>query len=201
MKKLFFYQLVLLMIVMGLFNKTYAQEPFLGEIRMFAGNFAPRGWAACNGQILSIAQNTALFSLLGTTYGGNGTTTFALPDLRGRIPMGNGLGPGLTNTVLGEVKGSETNTLIVANLPAHTHQLNAYNGPATLNSLTGAPYLALPQDANLSPVSSFTATSPNTMLGAGTISQTGNNQPVNNMQPSLTVMFIIALEGIFPPRD
>src|SRR6478672_10112699 len=96
-------------------------EPFLAEIIMFAGNFAPRGWAFCQGQILSIAQNTALFSLLGTTYGGNGQTTFALPDLRGRVPVGTGQGPGLSNYDLGQVSGSESVTLTVSQMPAHNH--------------------------------------------------------------------------------
>src|SRR5437899_12703586 len=105
--------------------------PFIGEIVMFAGNFAPRGWAFCNGQILSIAQNTALFSILGTTYGGNGQTTFALPDLRGRVPMHPGQGPGLTNHTLGEVAGSETTTLLSSNMPQHTHALNCNSAAGT----------------------------------------------------------------------
>lgn len=169
-------------------------EAFLGEIRMFAGNFAPNGWAECNGQLLSINQNAALFSILGTTYGGNGRDTFALPDLRGRIPMGRGQGTGLTDTALGQTQGTEKVTLTTENLPSHTHQLNVYNAPADLNSLTGALYPALPQDA------SFTAHSPNAVLNSGTLSATGNNQPVDNKQPSLTILFIISLQGIYPSR-
>src|SRR5215207_9632471 len=103
-------------------------EPFIGEIRMFGGNFAPRGWAFCEGQLLSIAQNTALFSILGTTYGGNGTTTFALPDLRGRVPIQPGQGPGLSPYTLGQMSGQENVTLLITNIPAHTHTLGASGG-------------------------------------------------------------------------
>src|SRR5438105_10342167 len=103
-------------------------EPFLGQIMLFGGNFAPRGWAFCNGQIMSIAQNTALFSLLGTTYGGDGITTFALPDLRGRAPVGQGQGPGLSNITLGEASGTESITLTIANMPGHNHTLGCDNG-------------------------------------------------------------------------
>src|SRR6476660_7370238 len=116
-------------------------EPFLAEVILFAGNFAPRGYAFCQGQILSIAQNTALFSLLGTTFGGNGQTTFALPDLRGRVPMGQGQGPGLTDRVLGELSGQETVTLISNEIPAHNHALNAVSEAGDASAPAGA-YLA-----------------------------------------------------------
>src|SRR5215472_14207563 len=112
--------------------------PFLGEIFMFAGNFAPRGYALCNGQLMSIQQNTALFSILGTTYGGNGTTTFALPDLRGRSPIGTGQGPGLTDIVLGEMAGTENVTLTTNNMPSHTHSLNADSNPASVSAPAGS---------------------------------------------------------------
>lgn len=169
-------------------------EPFLGQIMMFAGNFAPRGWALCNGQILPIAQNTALFSILGTTYGGNGQTTFALPDLRGRVPMHPGQGPGLSNHDLGEASGSETVSLTVNNMPAHNHPANATNaaGSATrpggnVPAATGAgSYAPGPGTAPMSPA----------FIGA-----IGGSQPFNNLQPYLCVNFIIALEGIFPSRN
>src|SRR5687767_11791868 len=112
-------------------------EGFIGEIRLFAGNFAPRGWALCNGQLLSIAQNTALFSLLGTTYGGNGQTTFALPDLRGRVPLHPGQGPGLAERFLGETAGEEAHTLLAGEMPAHSHQMNSTNNIATATSPAG----------------------------------------------------------------
>src|SRR4051794_10683767 len=111
-------------------------EPFIGEVIMFAGNFAPRGWALCQGQLLSIAQNTALFSILGTTYGGNGQTTFALPDLRGRVPLGQGQGPGLSSYVLGEVAGNENVTLISTQMPQHNHLLNCNSDSANTDQTT-----------------------------------------------------------------
>lgn len=172
-------------------------SPFLGEIRMFAGNFAPRGWAFCNGQILSIAQNTALFSLLGTTYGGNGQTTFALPNLQGRVPVHWGQGPGLSPYNLGQQTGQESVTLLQTQLPAHTHPLNAIAGGGNQASPAG----------NLPAVES-TGTSLNYASGAPTITMnplavgaTGSSQPVPVVQPCLAVSFIIALQGIFPSRN
>ncbi|WP_224240286.1 phage tail protein [Hyalangium gracile] len=174
-------------------------EPYIGEIRMFAGNFAPRGWAFCNGQLLSIAQNSALFSLLGTTYGGNGQTTFALPNLQGRVPMHWGTGPGLTPRTLGESSGSESVTLISTQMPAHTHSLHASGTqgdqftpeghvPAMLINSTGQPENA------------YSATI-NTTMNAAAIGAAGGNQPHNNMQPYQCVSFIIALQGIYPSRN
>lgn len=171
--------------------------PFIGEIRMFAGNFAPRGWAFCNGQILPISQNTALFSLLGTTYGGNGINTFALPNLQGRVPMHWGSGPGLTPRVLGESAGQESVVLLQAQMPAHTHLVNSVSSGGNQASPAG----------NLPAIES-TGTSLDYSNGAGTgtmnpamINPAGNNQPVPVMQPYLTVSFIIALQGIFPSRN
>jgi microcystin-dependent protein len=168
-------------------------DPYIAEIRMFAGNFAPRGWAFCNGQILSITQNTALFSLLGTTYGGNGQTTFGLPNLQGRLPMHPGAGPGLTPRSLGETSGIETLTLLQSQIPSHTHQARAStedaNSATPLNATWG---LASEQ---LYRVDDGVAMSPNALA------QAGSSQPHNNLQPYLVVNFIIALQGIFPPRS
>lgn len=172
--------------------------PFLGEIRMFGGNFAPRGWAFCDGQLISIAQNTALFSLLGTTYGGNGQTTFALPDLRGRVPLHPGQGPGLAPRTLGESSGTETVTLLATQMPAHTHGLNAFNGPGTAGSPTGAVIAAPVSGATLD--KAFSASS-NTAMSPASIGTAGGSQPHDNMPPYRCVNFIIALEGIYPSRN
>jgi microcystin-dependent protein len=168
-------------------------EPFLGMIIIVPYNFAPRGWAFCNGQILPIAQNTALFSLLGTTYGGNGQTTFALPDLRGRFPNSSGQGPGLSNYDLGQVSGTESVTLTVNQLPGHTHpfappcssQPASSSKPSGLVPSAGGTYNNAPDGA----------------LGAGTTGPAGGSQPTGIMNPYLTLNFCIALEGIFPSRN
>jgi microcystin-dependent protein len=177
-------------------------EPFIGEVIMFAGNFAPRGWAFCAGQILSIAQNTALFSILGTTYGGNGQTTFALPDLRGRVPVGVGQGPGLPAVSLGEVSGSPTQTLLITQLPAHGHILRA-NANNANDSLPANAYPAaavIPTDGNKS-VSAYNSATDGTTMNPNAIAPTGGNQPFSLMQPYLGMNYIIALEGIFPSRN
>jgi microcystin-dependent protein len=165
-------------------------DPFVGEIRIFAGNFAPRGWALCNGQLLSIAQHTALFSLLGTTYGGDGRVAFALPDLQGRAPMHWGEGPGLTSRTLGEADGSESVTLSQTQLPAHTHAVGAVAAAGDAKSPAGAVLADAP----------VYASHPSTMLAPQTVAPAGASQAHNNMMPSLALQFIIALEGIFPPR-
>jgi microcystin-dependent protein len=170
-------------------------NPFIAEIRIFAGNFAPNGWAFCNGQLFPISQNTALFSLLGTTYGGNGTTNFALPDLRGCSPMHQGQGPGLTNRTLGEQGGEETVTLNVGQLPAHSHPLTASTGASTntpTNSVLGQSAAKIyGPPGNLVP-----------MAGVAVLpTPTGNSLPHDNRQPYLALNFIIALQGIFPPRS
>ncbi len=165
-------------------------DPFVGEIRIFAGNFAPRGWAFCNGQVLPIAQNTALFSLLGAAYGGDGRVTFALPDLRGRAPMHWGEGPGLTPRTPGEAGGEETVTLLQTQLPAHAHAVGAVAAAGDAKSPAGA----LLADA---PVY---ASHPSAALAPQTIAVAGASHPHNNMMPSLPLQFIIALEGVFPPR-
>ena len=170
-------------------------DPYLGEIRIFAGNFAPRGWALCNGQILSIAQNTALFSLLGTMYGGNGQTTFALPDLRGRVPLHFGQGPGLTPRTEGEVSGSATVTLTTGEMPSHNHGANGNQAPGNSPSPAGR-YWAMSSRRD-TPYASST----NVPMQPQALDITGNGQPHDNMQPYLTLNFIIALQGIYPPRS
>ena len=177
-------------------------EPFLGEIRMVGFNFAPRGWALCNGQILSIAQNTALFSLLGTTYGGDGVTTFALPNLQGRLPMHWGNGPGLSPRVIGEQSGSETVTLVSTQIPAHNHMLNCTTTAGAIDNPSGA-LLATSADANLNPINTYLAggAAPNATMANNSIGVAGGSQPHDNMSPFLCVTFIIALSGIFPSRN
>jgi len=168
-------------------------QPFLSEIRMFSYDFPPRGWAICAGQILSIQQNQALFSLLGTTYGGNGITTFALPDLRSRVPVSMGQLSGGSSYTLGEQTGTETVTLIQSQLPQHTHLMQAA-GSAT----TGDPTGAIPATSSAS--KPYRSGSPDKVLAAGT-GLNGGSQPHPNIQPYLTVNFSIALQGIFPSRN
>lgn len=167
-------------------------DPFLGEIRLFPYNFAPRGWAFCQGQILAISQNTALFSLLGTTYGGNGTTTFALPDLRGRVAISSGQGPGLSPRTLGETGGTETTTLTQAQMPQHGHTVNATMVAAGDNKPAGN-YPAVG--------GAYVNTAPNTQMGSQMIGATGSSQPFNNVPPFLTLNYCIALQGVFPSRN
>lgn len=167
-------------------------DPFVAEIRIFAGNFAPRGWAMCDGTILPISQNTALFSLLGTTYGGNGISTFGLPDLRGRAPMFWGQGPGLSPHVIGEAAGAASVTLTGTQIPQHNHALQASGGDADAASPIGA----LP---GLTPSPAYRSDRDSQAAG-GAISATGGGQPHPNEQPYLTLTFIIALQGIYPPR-
>jgi microcystin-dependent protein len=174
-------------------------EPYLGEIRMFAGNFAPTGWALCNGQLLPIAQNQALFSLLGTTYGGNGQTTFALPDLRGRVPMHWGAGPGLTPRTIGEVGGTESVTLLSNQMPVHTHAAAASTQAGNSIEPNGTVWAAV-VDANSQPVSAY-GTVPNTTLSPQAIGLAGGSQPHENLQPYECVTFIIALQGVYPSRS
>jgi microcystin-dependent protein len=169
-------------------------DGFLGEIRMFGGNFGPRAWALCQGQILSIAQNTALFSILGTTFGGNGQTTFALPDFRGRCPVGQGQGPGLSNYSLGQQAGSESTTLNISQMPAHTHGLNGYNADAESTKVQG----------NLPATTGGNSYAPSGQLvpmNAQGTSVQGGNQPFQILQPYLGINFIICIEGLFPSRN
>ncbi|MBV8617547.1 MAG: phage tail protein [Curvibacter sp.] len=180
-------------------------DPFIGQINMFAGNFAPTGWALCNGQLLSIQQNAALFSILGTTYGGNGTTTFGLPNLQSRFPMHAGQGAGLSSYVLGEMVGNETTTLTTTNLPSHTHSLNvatSVSNQATATALTPNASNAWLSTSDRRDGYFFNGTpAGTTTLNPGTISPAGSTQAFSNMPPGLVVNFIIALVGIFPSRN
>lgn len=171
-------------------------QPFIGEIFMGGYNFAPRGYAMCQGQILSISQNTALFSLLGTTYGGNGQTTFALPDLRGRVPIGMGQGPGLSSKTLGEVSGTETVTLLVTQIPAHNHLVNAVSEPGDVSSPQGA-FLANTGALD----KEYKASGTTVTMNANAVASTGGSQPHSIMQPYLVLNIYIAIEGIFPSRN
>jgi len=169
-------------------------DPFVAEIRIFPFNFAPRGWAFCNGQLMAISQNTALFSLLGVTYGGDGRTTFALPHLQGSVPIQPGQGPGLSNYDLGETGGSETVTLLTSEMPAHSHALQASIGLAAGRDPTNAA-MARSRGANAyGPATSLVTMSPQALAVAG------GSQPHNNLQPYLTLNFCIALQGIYPSR-
>lgn len=173
-------------------------DPFVAEIRIFPFNFAPKGWAWCDGQVMPISQNTALFSLLGTTYGGNGKSNFALPDLQGRAPMHPGQGPGLSLHDLGETGGSETVTLLESEIPAHAHAISASSNAADEEG-TKQPAGAIPgvqQDAN----QLYTALSSAAAFNAQALAPAGGDQPHNNLMPYLTFYFCIALQGVFPPR-
>ena len=168
--------------------------PFIGEIRIFAGSFAPTGWAMCDGQLVPIAQNIALFSLIGTTYGGNGQTTFALPDLRGRAPMQFGQGPGLTPRAHGEALGTEAHPLALTEIPNHSHPLGASAGNGTSDAVAGGVLASSPAG-----IPQYGGNS-DTTLAVDTVGLAGGNQPHNNMQPYLVVNFIIALQGVYPSR-
>jgi microcystin-dependent protein len=172
-----------------------AQDMYLGQIFMGGWNFCPRGSLPLDGQLLSIAQNSALFALLGTQYGGDGRTTFALPDMRGRMAMHTGTGPGLTPRQMGQVGGSETNTLTVDQLPAHTHTLNGTSTAANTPSPAGALPATTGRD------SSYAAGSADTAMGGGAIGSTGGGQAVNNMPPYNVITWCIVQSGIFPSRN
>ena len=172
-------------------------DPFLGQIVMFGGNFAPRGWAFCNGQLLAISQYSALFSILGTTYGGDGRTTFALPDLRGRAPVSAEQGPGLSDYRLGEKRGNENTTLSVANLPSHTHTARAQSGDGDSATPVGNVWS---DDLGVSSATYSTAGA-NSNMNTQAIANTGGNAAFSNTAPRLAVYFIIALQGTFPSRN
>ncbi len=170
-------------------------EPFVAEIRIFAGNFAPRSWAFCDGQLLPVSQNTALFSLIGTTYGGDGRTTTALPNLQGKAAMHPGTGPGLTQRRLGQIGGVESDTLTEAQIPSHNHSWESYVTPANDDDpldkfvARGVGLGAYTDDATN-----------NVAMDANSLSTTGGGLPHNNMQPYLAINYIIALQGLYPSR-
>jgi microcystin-dependent protein len=173
-------------------------DPFVAEIRIFPFNFAPRGWAWCNGQLMPISQNTALFSLLGTTYGGNGQSTFALPDLQGAAPMHPDQGPGLSMHYLGEMSGTPAVQLLQSEIPVHTHTAGVQTSPlGTVASPTNAT-LGRPASGNLYVDPTGKTLVP---MDANVIAPAGGDLPHNNMQPYLTMYFNIALQGVFPPRS
>lgn len=174
-------------------------DPFIAEIRIFPFFFAPKGWAFCDGQLLPISQNTALFSLLGTTYGGDGKSTFALPDLQGSVPMHPGQGPGLSLHDLGEIGGSDTVTLLLSEIPAHLHTVGrATNANGNVTSPVGAIWAQAPSGRG---TISLYASGPATgKMGTDNILPTGGDLPHNNRQPYLTLNFCIALQGVFPSR-
>jgi microcystin-dependent protein len=172
-------------------------DPFVAEIRIFPFNFAPRGWAWCDGQLMPLSQNTALFSLLGTTYGGNGKSNFALPDLQGRAPMHPGQGPGLSLHDLGETGGSETVTLLESEIPSHSHGASGQSSIANLNDPAGT-VLARPFGGGA--LYQTTTNSGLVQMAPESLAPAGGDQPHNNLQPYLTFYFNIALQGVFPPR-
>ena len=173
-------------------------DPFLGEIRPFGCNFAPRGWAMCEGQILPIQQNSALFSLLGTSYGGNGTSTYALPDLRGSVAIHQGQGPGLSSYTIGEQGGTETVTINTSDMPVHAHLMQVYASSANTNDPTQG-YYAIPLAERHS--QNLYGDSVNDTMGTTLASTADSNQPHNNMEPFMAINYCIALQGIFPSRS
>ena len=176
-------------------TSMHAQAGFIGQVKLFSGNFAPRGWHDCDGSLLPIAQHQALFSLIGTIYGGDGQTTFALPDLRGRAVVGAGQGPGLSPYTLGQSSGVESVTLTSSQIPAHSHALQA---AATLGA-TASPAGAVPA-ASPDGVGAYAAT-PDATMHAAAFENAGGTQPHPNMKPFLAIRYIICLEGIYPPRN
>jgi microcystin-dependent protein len=175
--------------------RAQGSQPFLGQILIVGFNFAPEGWAFCDGSLLPLSENTALFSLLGTTYGGNGTTTFALPDLRGRVPIGSGQGPGLSDYELGALGGQEVVTLTIAQMPAHTHPLLGQSAVGTTANPTGGVWGA---QSRLDVYSSATPDSP---MGGQAVSSSGGGLPYSSRSPYLTINYIIALAGVYPSRS
>jgi microcystin-dependent protein len=179
-------------------------DPFIGEIRSFPFNFAPKGWAFCNGQLLPLSQNTALFSLLGTTYGGNGQTTFGLPDLQGRTAMGQGQGPGLTDRFLGETGGATAVTLLQTEMPSHQHTVNgrtvatAGSADPTGNVLSMGTWRS---GSQFGVVQAYATQAPNSAMSPTAAAPAGGSQPHNNMMPYVTLNYCIALQGVYPPRS
>ncbi|MFZ2306999.1 MAG: tail fiber protein [Rhodoferax sp.] len=173
-----------------------AQQPYIGEVICGGWNFCPNGWAECNGQLLSIAENDALFTLIGTTYGGDGQTNFAVPNIQGRTMVGQGTGPGLTTKVQGEMSGTETVTLMTTQIPSHTHPMAANAGAEKSASPAGKIVGTAPGSA---PV--FSSSAPTTTLSASAVGVAGQSQPHNNLQPYLAVKCCISLFGVFPTQN
>ena len=171
-------------------------DPFVGELRLVAFNFAPQGWASCNGQQMQIEQNTALFALIGTYYGGDGVRTFNLPDLRSRVPVHNGQGVGLSPYTIGQAGGEESHTLQLGEMPQHNHAVQATNALGSIASPSGTVPARAPKDRRFG-----SGPDGNTVMNTGMISTTGGSQPHNNLQPYLVLQWIIALVGIFPSRN
>jgi microcystin-dependent protein len=199
MKKTFF-----LTFVLFLFAKSaFAQQPYVGEIRIFAGNFAPAGWLFCDGSLLPISENETLFSLIGTTYGGDGQSTFALPDLRGRIPVGTGQGAGTSNRILGENGGTESVALTTNNVPAHNHQSQIVVSSANGTLITPTASASLSKPGSLSgrafvPALGYNTSAPDVLIGTVTTSSVGTSTPISLIKPFCGINYIISLYGIFP---
>jgi microcystin-dependent protein len=174
-------------------------NPFVAEIRIFSGNFAPTGWAQCNGQLLPISQNTALFSLLGTTYGGDGKSNFALPDMQGNAPMQQGQGPGLSQRFLGETGGEDSVTLLQTEMPAHSHGIQGASGGTASNNPVGNAWAG--GQKGFGNVYASTGGGNNVQMNPFALSIAGGNLPHNNLMPYLCLTFIIALQGVFPARS
>ncbi len=173
---------------------THAQTRYLGSVALVSFDYAPKGWALCNGQLLPINQNQALFALLGTFYGGDGISTFALPDLQGRMPVGAGQGEGLSSYSVGQTGGEETHTLLLSEMPAHTHTAIGSGSPANTGSVAGT-YWATPR------LLLYSSAAPSVTMNSVAIGSTGGTQPHDNQKPYLTITYIIALQGIFPSRN
>jgi microcystin-dependent protein len=175
-------------------------DAYIGEIRIFCGNFAPLNWMFCEGQLLPIQQNTKLFSVIGTMYGGNGTVTFALPDLRGSVPISQGTGPGLTPRTVGEIGGTPTVALTQNEMPAHTHRALGYPHTGSVNSPANAAWAQYATTARPPVTTNLYSKTGDVKMAPGELGVAGQNLPHNNMQPYLAMRFIICVEGIFPPR-
>jgi microcystin-dependent protein len=173
-------------------------DPFVAEVRVFGFNFPPKGWAFCDGQLMPISQNTALFSLLGTMYGGDGKSTFALPDLQGRVPISSGQGAGLSQYFVGEETGSETETLLISEIPAHNHNIMTQVQPAGSNTADSASSISRSVGGSAFKATPFGTTA---NLAPEAMTVTGASLPHNNMMPYLTLNYCIALQGVFPPRS
>ena len=173
-------------------------DPLLGEIKLFAGNFAPKGWMLCQGQTLAISTNTALFSILGTTYGGNGINTFQLPNLSGRVAVGTGAGPGLANIDLGEAAGASSVTLATGNLPSHTHAITVNGNNLNMTATVAGSYLSGKAESGESVASTGSSL---TTLNPATIGATGGNIPIPILPPFLGLTYVIAIQGVFPSRN